>query len=378
MESRLDPGIQQSDPLPAPLSVEAAELLRIFQATPMTARQERILRTIASKYYREGQCYARQSRIADAVGCAKSTLQLDLDELEARGLIRVHRRVGTSNVTILADGMIEALKAMRIDRRRTRLERDGVEIASTSFRALPVPTIAPLAHAVPVALQTSNRPKDAKRPGQHSTSLHKSNISNTSSPRAQEGEGTYDDVRKNNDKAAQILIREGITPKRARLFARIFDADRIEANVNFGLHRSKKNPAGYLAYMLQHDIAATHVTPGSEAERVRAMEHAPRSLRSHEQQLVAMPSSSPTKAIIEESSIHDDAAAKFAQLAPDEQAEYKALAEREVRRRLANLGNFFDPRRPTIQAMLSAHAVQAFRARSMGGEKVLDGRVTAT
>ncbi len=376
MEIRLDPDIQQSEPPSTPLSVEAAELLRVLHAAPMTKRQETILRTIASKYYREGQCYARQSRIADAVGCAKSTLQLDLDELEARGLIRVHRRIGTSNVTILADGMIEALKAMRIDRRRTRLERDGIEIANASFRTLPTPTIVLPAHVVPPVLQTSNRPKDAERPRQHSTSLPKSFISNTPSPRAQERESTRDDVSKNNDETAQVLIQEGITPKRARLFARIFDADRIKANVTLGLHRAKKNPGGYLAYMLQHDIAAAHVAPGSEAERVRAAECAPRSLPPREREPIATPV--PSKAVLQEPSAHDDAAARFAELTPNERAEYEALAERELRHRLSGLGNFFDLRRPTIQAMLTAHAVQAFRLRGINVEKSLDGRVTAT
>jgi hypothetical protein len=133
----------------ATLTPEARTVLEYFRAAPLSARGNRILRIISSTYYADGCCYAKQETLARAVDCAKSTLQLELDELEALKIIHVTPRKGTSNVTVLADGVREALRFQRIENRRRALARRGVApLASKSTDAsLPMPPKPPRAIA---------------------------------------------------------------------------------------------------------------------------------------------------------------------------------------------------------------------------------------
>jgi len=131
------------------LTPEARAVLEYFRAEPLSARGDRILRIISSTYYAHECCYAKQETLARAVRCAKSTLQLELDDLEARKLIHVTPRKGTSNVTVLADGVREALRFQRIENRRRALARRGVApLASKSTTASsPMPPKRPPAAA---------------------------------------------------------------------------------------------------------------------------------------------------------------------------------------------------------------------------------------
>jgi hypothetical protein len=54
-------------------------------------------------------------------------------------------------------------------------------------------------------------------------------------------------------KAAALLVAQGVTPKRAREFAQLFDCEQIERNVALGLHCGKNNPPGYLLRLIQDD-----------------------------------------------------------------------------------------------------------------------------
>jgi len=72
--------------------------------------------------------------------------------------------------------------------------------------------------------------------------------------------------------AAALLIAEGVTPKRAGEFAQLFEPEQIERNVALGLHRTKKNPPGYLLTLIRDDPASRRIAPGSEADRVRQRE----------------------------------------------------------------------------------------------------------
>jgi hypothetical protein len=98
---------RQSDP-------EVERILFAWNACPPTHRQETILRRISSKFYQRGYCFARQETIAKAVGCAKSTLQLEMDILTARGFLILERRQGTSNITLLAPGVQDTLKILKL------------------------------------------------------------------------------------------------------------------------------------------------------------------------------------------------------------------------------------------------------------------------
>jgi hypothetical protein len=73
-------------------------------------------------------------------------------------------------------------------------------------------------------------------------------------------------------KAAALLVAQGVTPKRAREFAQLFDYEQIERNVALGLHRGKNNPPGYLLTLIRDDPASRRVVPGSEADQVRRRE----------------------------------------------------------------------------------------------------------
>jgi DNA-binding MarR family transcriptional regulator len=395
----------QVAPTPAPTTPTPAAraVLEYFRAAPLSVRENRILRIISSTYYADGCCYAQQETLARAVGCAKSTLQQELDELEARNLLHVTPRDGTSNVTHLADGVREALRFQRIENRRRALARRGVApLASKSPAASsPMPPKPPHARvaASPASVAPSSvsrgdfkpkkraksEPKTGSKNGsalvvcstirpeattwpEHSTSRTKDCISDTSYrhvktvilSRVREGEqageardaksekihvqgdenhvqssentnvNEIDNAAKPHKKpaftslttkhvsgengnekqgkaparsrkaehtapqngkegekkaiapsvsshperttAAALLIAEGVTPKRAGEFAQLFDHDQIERTIALGLHRTKKNPPGYLLTLIRDDPASRRIAPGSEADQIRQRE----------------------------------------------------------------------------------------------------------
>jgi hypothetical protein len=394
------PSIPTSAPSEATPTPEARAVLDNLRAAPVSARGTRILRIISSRYYADGCCYARQETLARAIGCAKSTLQSELDELEARKLLHVTPRDGTSNVTHLADGVREALRFQRIENRRRALARRGVApLASKGTAASsPMPPRAKAAASPDSAAPSSvfrgtfkpkkrakSEPKTGSKNGsalvvcstirpeattwpERSTSRTKDCISDKSRrhvktailSRVREGEqagemregksekihvqgdenhvqssentnvneidnaakphkkpastslttkhvsGENGNEKQGKDAArsrkaectapqngkeggkkavapsvlshserttvAALLIAEGVTPKRAGEFAQLFDHDQIERTIVLGLHRTKKNPPGYLLTLIRDDPASRRIAPGSEADRVRQHE----------------------------------------------------------------------------------------------------------
>jgi hypothetical protein len=71
---------------------------------------------------------------------------------------------------------------------------------------------------------------------------------------------------------AQLLIDEGVTHNRAKEFAHLFDYERVRRTIDLDLHRTKKNPPGYLLRLIQDDAASKRIVPGSEADQVRQRE----------------------------------------------------------------------------------------------------------
>jgi len=397
------PSIPTSAPSQATPTPAARAVLEYFRAAPLSVRENRILRIISSTYYADGCCYAQQETLARAVGCAKSTLQKDLDELEARNLLRVTPREDTSNVTHLADGVREALRFQRIENHRRALARRGVAPLASKSPAVssPMPPKPPRARvaASPASVAPSSvsqgtfkpkkRAKSEPKPGskngsalvvcsairpkattwperstsgtndcisgksrrhvktgilsrvregeqacetrdaksekihvqgdenhvQSSENANVSEIDNATKPHekpvAKSLEAEHVVVENGNEKqgkaparsrkaectapqngkeggkkavassvlshperttAAALLIAEGVTPKRAGEFAQLFDRDQIERTIALGLHRTKKNPPGYLLTLIRDDPASRRIAPGSEAEQVRRRE----------------------------------------------------------------------------------------------------------
>jgi len=329
------------------VSDDAQAILTELRQSPVTSRQERILRTIASKYYQRGYCFARHTTIATAVGCAKSTLQLDLDELEARGLLAVQRRPKTSNVTILAPGLIEALRIMRLERRRAefvsrrgvsrvlnRVEsykkiataameelatfaRDTVAVAAAKISEFTAPKAVV---SVPVSEKKAaqdfdfslNRPKAVSQP----RTLSPKFISAKASPDAEK------------EKTTEKLREAGVSPRQARELVRTFGTERAELNLALGLHLNAKNPGGFLATAIRENYAASHVHPGSEAATVRRRERSQAVVReTYDVQKGQAPKYAPAplpKPAIEL------AAAAFDQLPPDKRAIYERRAQDAV------------------------------------------------
>jgi len=329
------------------VSDDAQAILTEFRQSPVTSRQERILRTIASKYYQRGYCFARHTTIATAVGCAKSTLQLDLDELEARGLLAVQRRPKTSNVTILAPGLIEALRIMRLERRRAEfVSRRGVsrvlnrvesykKIATAAMEELATfarDTVAVAAAkiseftapkavlSVPVLEKkpaqdfdfSLNRPKAVSQPGTLSPKF----ISAKASPDAKK------------EKTTGKLREAGVSPRQARELIKTFGVERAERNLALGLHLNAMNPGGYLATAIRENYAANRLHPDSEAVAVRRRERPEKVVRERfdvQTAQVAKPASMP----LPKSAIEAIASA-FDHLPTEERAVYEQQARESV------------------------------------------------
>jgi DNA-binding transcriptional ArsR family regulator len=275
------------------LSHEAANVQSELRLCPITKRQERILRTVASKFYKRGYCFAKHETLAAAVGYAKSTVQLDLDELEARGLITVRRRAGTSNVTVLIPGLIEALRAIRLERKRAEfIARNGAERvfksieSSKTLLAVAMEELSSFAHGAMVStaakigqLKSYTSSKlDSKNPfnyeQDHQILLNRpkavqqpiNTTSNVISAKA-----SCDDAKK--IKSTTAALRDaGVSPRQATKIIKIFGSERAELNLRLGLHQNAQNPGGFLATAIRENYAKNHVQQGSEAERVRIKE----------------------------------------------------------------------------------------------------------
>ena len=277
-------------------------MLEELSVFPLTSRQERILRTIAAKFYKRGYCFAKHETIATAARCgSKSTVQLDLDELEARGLVCVQRRPGTSNLTILGPGLIEALRTMRIERRRKELlaRRGTLSVCGhvqaykkmaaiaieelTSFARETVSIASTKLNDLRLAKSTTNvvnfekkvaqdfdffvdRPKAVPQPRKRIISLPSNYISNLSSCN---NIGIRDDVFK---EIVDELTAEGVTPRRAQQLIALSGIECVKRNLALGFHKHALNPGGYLAEAIRQDYASMHPVAGSEAAKVREQE----------------------------------------------------------------------------------------------------------
>jgi len=349
---------------------EAADLLVLLESLPETPAWQRrckLLGLIASRWYKQGECFARQETMAAAVRAAKSTVQLDLDALELEGFITRQRRAGTSMLTYLAAGLLDALRIFRLRRRTNKpVVRKQVEIRSVPrVRTAEVATISdqPSTQLV-TPITTLNRPKAvvSQQPTPHSSSLsHDKALYKTSSLYTETKSDRDDDVEK---KIATILTEEGITPARARQLAHLFDADRIERNVQLGLHRSATNPGGYLSFIIQHDVAAQSNPPSSEAALVRKREcysNRPASPSDHETFAASkQPAIKP-----EEPMMLDEITQKFEALALEEQRLYESVALQDLTTRLPWISEDATKGRLSTVAMIRGAALRAFREKTV-------------
>jgi DNA-binding MarR family transcriptional regulator len=335
-------------------------IVRYMREHPLSAIVESVLRTIAAMLYREGVCYAAQCTIARLVGRAKSTIQLALDELEGRGLIRRTVREGTSHLIHLADGVIEALREIRLARETKKLRGRGVPSLAGSFTALALPPTKPEIRESEGAdlspkpqgkeLRTTNRPEAPLEPRKHSTSLPYIYNQSSSAPVKAQDDDASTKVEKKT--VVEQLIAEGVTPPRARSFADLFGPQRILRNIRIGLHRAKHNPAGYLITAIQHDYAAGHIKPGSEAERVRKRELPGGRIAPPE-----LISTSPAQSTPKPQTVADDVAQRYGELAAEQQSAYESRAQESL---LSTIGGIVN-QGTIFGAMVRARAVEFFR-----------------
>jgi hypothetical protein len=281
---------------------------RDLRERPLNERQSRFLRYVR-RNYRDGVFYASAATVAGVLGCARSTVQADIREIEARRLWEVipHALASghTSNAIIFAAGTLHALRKMEaeeIDWRRTsRVKRDLEKrpdyIANPTNRR-----------------EDTKYPEDAKRlQSQHFTSLPISKITNTQhgarqgSVSEKRRDAAAGDFEKGNDdealrtlvaqenlaecdmrttammeknaivagaasRMAALLVTEGLSPSQAHKIARNFDAARIAANLALRAHVGKRNPGGYLAESIRKDYAASAIKLGSDAALARERE----------------------------------------------------------------------------------------------------------
>jgi DNA-binding MarR family transcriptional regulator len=337
-------------------------IVRYLREHPLSAIVESVLRTIAAMLYREGVCYARQSTIARLVGRAKSTIQFALDELEGRGLIQRTVREGTSHLIHLADGVIEALREIRLEREARKLRGRGIPSLAGSFTAVALPPAKPEISEsegadLPSApqgkeLHTTNRPKAPKEPRKHSISLpYLSHLSSSAHVQAQDDDASTKVDEKN---VVQQLIAEGVTPPRARSFADLFEPQRILRNIRIGLHRAKQNPAGYLITAIQHDYAANRIQPGSEAERVRNRERPGGRVVPAE----TIASASSPQRTSEPQIVVDDVPQHYSELTTEQQSAYESQAQESL---LSTIGGIVNRQGVIFGAMVRARAVEFFR-----------------
>jgi hypothetical protein len=368
------------------VSNEAIVLLQELRLCPVTARQERILRTIGSKYYKRGYCFARQETIATAVGSAKSTVQLDLDELEVRGLLAVRRRPGTSNVTILAPGLIEALRTMRLERRQAELaaRRGTVPVLKhiDSYKKLAVKAMDDLAtfarDTVAVASakfsEITSLKLDAQQPMQDEK-LEQNIDFSSNRPKAvlQPRKSTTDYISakatcvnaSEKKELTKKLHAAGVSKKQCVELIRIFGTERAERNLALGLHLKATNPGGFLSTAIREDFAASSITPGSEAAAVRDREYNKKqyvqtqSLGALAKKEAIVPPQPAARAIAEIE------AAKFAELPLEQKNEYekqaKAIFEKVQPSWIQRLFKTYGFQHPAVQGYLKTKAIEIWR-----------------
>jgi DNA-binding MarR family transcriptional regulator len=368
------------------VSNEALVLLQELRLCPVTARQERILRTIGSKYYKRGYCFAKQETIATALGSAKSTIQLDLDELEARGLLAVRRRPGTSNVTILAPGLIEALRTMRLERRQAEFvarrgtvpilkhidsykklavkamddlaafARDTVAVASTKFSEITSPKVV-VPQPMPDEKPGQNRASSSNRP----KAVLQPRISTTNYISAK---ATSVDAFEKNE-LTKKLHAAGVSIKQCGELICIFGTERAERNLALGLHLKATNPGGFLSTAIREDYAASSITPGSEAATVRNREN-------NQKQYVQTQSFgtlAKKEAIVPPQpvarGIAEIEATKFAELPLEQKNEYeeqaKAIVEKVQPSWIQHLFKAYGFQHPAVQGYLKTKAIEIWR-----------------
>jgi len=306
---------------------EVERILAAWRHCPLTARQEKIVRIISSRYYQCGYCYAKQVTLARAVGCAKSTLQEDLEVLAERGFLILERRPGTSNITLLAPGLQEAL---RIIKQQRRPKRSAAEVIVNSVEKITQQLAAARAELVESVTQTvaavsqqiatvcdHNRPKTVSQ--SRNTITH---VSLSSSALHSKKDGMLDDAVKN---MIDELAAEGVTRGRARQLIELSGLERVKRNLALGQHKHAKNPGGYLAEAIREDYAGKRPIPGSEAAQVHEKEHA----ATQHIPAIAPSKLRPQAAPIPEHHL-DIAAAKFAQVSEQERVIFEQRAQQAI------------------------------------------------
>jgi DNA-binding MarR family transcriptional regulator len=96
----------------ASLSPKAANVSRQLRALPITARGERVLFAILDTRGSQA-CPIQQKAIAQVIGCAKSTVARELDELEERRLIRRTHTIQRVQVIERASGVRELMQMLK-------------------------------------------------------------------------------------------------------------------------------------------------------------------------------------------------------------------------------------------------------------------------
>jgi len=306
-------------------SSEVERILAAWHARPLTARQEKIVRTISSRFYKRGYCYAKQATLAKSIGCAKSTLQLDLDELAARGFLILERREGTSNITLLAPGLREALRIIK-EQRRPKLSAaevivNSIEKVGQQLAAARAELVGSVTQTVVSFSQQIAHVCDQNRPKTVSQSRDITHVSLSSQALHSKNNEMQNAVRKTIDE----LTDAGVTPWRARQLIELAGLERVKRNLALGQHKSAKNPGGYLAEAIRADYAATRPIPGSEAYQIHEKE---RRISQHVS-VTALFKTESKAAPLSEHHL-DVAAAKFAQIPEQERVCFEQQAQREI------------------------------------------------
>jgi len=304
---------------------EADRILAAWRAQPLTARQEKIVRVISSRYYQRGYCFAKQATLARAVGCAKSTLQDELEVLADRGFLILERRQGTSNITLLAPGLQEALRIIKAQRRpkpsRAAIIVNSIEKVGQQLAVARAELVESVTQTVASFSQQIAHVCDQNRPKTVSQSRDITHVSLSSRALHSKKDEMQNAVKKTIDE----LTMAGVTPWRARQLIELSGLERVKRNLALGQHKHATNPGGYRAEAIRRDYAATRPIPGSEAYHVHEKERAAANT------ICAVPvdkiKSKP--ALIPEHHL-DIAAAKFAQVPDQQRFIFEQQAQHEI------------------------------------------------
>lgn len=236
---------------------DIADALALWTRLTPTRRQQRILLGIARFFYSSGTCFARQVTIATKLKIPKTTLQREIADLELLGYLLLTRREGTSTMMTFKPGLIEAFNQIRRDRRLAFLVKKHSEKKSTAF-------LHARSKSGPNMASSETKPK-------HTSSTRNLRVSRTTTNTRGDAFAKKPTCREEAETTA-LLVSEGVTASRAATLARIHDAQAIRHAIAIGMHRTGRNPAGYLCYLIVNRLAENIPAPNSEAAIVRSQE----------------------------------------------------------------------------------------------------------